>query len=225
VTVLNHFETKSVGWADTSEYKAELEDFRRTKEKLDRERDAREAAEKKIKDEREAAEARVKAEIQRRKEALPYSDNLAQEICELIAIGGLLINICDLEHLPTMRRTNQWLREHPEFNALYQSAIVDRLNIFEEEVIKIADDMKHDFRTVIKNGQERRVPDPEMVARAKLRIEVRFRHLKAGMPSKWGDVINVKNTDEFDPSNFSQEELEKQIADIERKSGRITRAA
>ena len=46
------------------------------------------------------------------KEALPYSDALAQEICERIAIGELLINICLDEHLPTMRRCNQWLREH-----------------------------------------------------------------------------------------------------------------
>jgi hypothetical protein len=224
--MLNHFDTKSVGWADTPEYKAELEDFRRTKEKLDRERDAREAVEKKIRDEREAAEARVKAEIQQRKEALPYSDELAQEICELIAIGGLLINICDLEHLPTMRRTNQWLREHPEFSALCQSAINDRLNVFEEEILKIADDMRHDFRIIIKSGQEKRVPDPEMVARAKLRIDVRFRHLKAGRPAKWAEqsTLNVKNTDEFDPANFSAEQLEIEIASIEKKA-RVTRAA
>ena len=62
--------------------------------------------------------------------------------------------------------------------------------------------------------------DPEMVARAKLRIDVRFRHLKAGKPAKWGDVstLNVKSQDEFDTSSLSAEELEKQIADIEAKS-------
>jgi hypothetical protein len=165
-------------------------------------------------------------EVAKLKEALPYSDHLAQEICERIAIGELLINICLDEHLPTMRRCNQWQREHPEFNALYQSASVDRLRIFEEEVIKIADDMKHDFRTIIKNGQEKRVPDPEMVARAKLRIEVRFRHLKAGMPSKWGDTSTLitKSADEFDPANFSAEQLEIEIAQIERKSSRVKAA-
>src|SRR5690348_12536138 len=81
----------------------------------------------------------------------------------------------------------------------------DRLSVFEEEVIKIADDMNHDFRTVIKNGREKRVADPDMVARARLRIEVRFKHLKAGRPAKWGDVstLNVKSQDEFDTSNLS----------------------
>jgi hypothetical protein len=164
-------------------------------------------------------------DVAKLKEALPYSDARAQEICERIAIGELLINICNDEHLPTMRRCNQWLNEHPDFKALYQSAINDRLNIFEEQVIQIADDMRHDLRTVIKGGQEKRVADPEMVARAKLRIDVRFRHLKAGRPAKWGDVstLNVKSTDD-DPANMTPDELEKQIAAIESKS-RGVRAA
>ncbi len=215
-----HFETQSVGWSDTPEYKAELEDFRRTKERLDRERNAREAAEKGIRDEQEAKEQRRLQSIQQAKESLPYTDALAQEICERVAVGELCLNICLDEHLPTMRRCNQWLNENPDFKSLYQSAINDRLNVFEEEVIKIADDMRHDFRTVIKGGQEKRVADPEMVARAKLRIEVRFRHLKALRPQRWGDTSTLitKDADGYNPANYTTEELEKQIHDIEMRS-------
>jgi hypothetical protein len=158
--------------------------------------------------------------IRQRKDALQYSDELAQEICERIAIGELCINICLDEHTPTMRKCNQWLRDNPEFNQLYQSAINDRLSVFEEEVLKIADDMKHDYKTVIKNGKEKRVPDPEQIARARLRIEVRFKWLKALRPQRWAEVstLNVKNQDEFDPATFSSDELESQIAAIEYKS-------
>jgi hypothetical protein len=93
-------------------------------------------------------------------------------------------------------------------------------------VIQIADDMARDFRTVIRNGREKRVADPEMVARARLRIEVRFKHLKAGKPAKWGDVstLNLNSQDQFDTSTLSPEELETQIAALERKSN-IRRAA
>jgi hypothetical protein len=163
--------------------------------------------------------------INKLKDVLPYSDQLAQEICERISVGELLLIICEDEHLPSMRQTNRWLREHAEFAQLYQSAINDRLSVFEEQVIQIADDMRHDFRTVIKNGQERRVADPDMVARAKLRIDVRFRHLKAGRPNKWGDstTLITKSADD-DTSNMSPEQLEAEIAAIERK-GRITRVA
>ena len=150
-------------------------------------------AERRINEQRELE--RFKA-IQQRKEALPYSDELAQEICERIAIGELAINICMDENMPTLRRCNQWLRDHGEFNQLYQSAINDRLDIFSEEILKIADDMKHDYKTVIKNGQEKRIPDPEQIARARLRIEVRFKWLKAFRPQRWGETqtLNVKKS-------------------------------
>jgi hypothetical protein len=113
------------------------------------------------------------------KNELRYSDQLATEICERISSGELLTVIARDEHMPTVRRCQQWLKEHEEFQALFNMSIQDRLLVFEEQVIEIADDMKNDFKTVIKNGREKRVADPDMVARAKLRIEVRFRHLKA----------------------------------------------
>ena len=80
--------------------------------------------------------------------------------------------------------------------------------MFEEEVIKIADDMRHDFRTVVKGGVEKRVPDPEQIARARLRIEVRFKHLKALRPQRWAEVSTlITKSDDFDTSSMSAEEL------------------
>lgn len=153
------------------------------------------------------------------KSELRYSDQLAQEICERISSGELLTVICRDDHMPTMRRCQQWLKEHDEFQALFNMSIQDRLFVFEEQVVEIADDMKHDFRTVVKNGREKRVADPDMVARAKLRIEVRFRHLKSGRPQKWGDVSTLitKTDDPLSASNLSDEELERKLADMEAK--------
>ena len=205
----------TVGWTPIEVIDAQWEKITAPR----RERERLEAEQRK-------AEALRQAEIAKRKDALEYTDELAQKICEKIAIGQLLINICDEEDLPSMRRCHQWLRENAEFNTLYKSAIDDRLNVFEEEVIKIADDMSRDFKTVIKNGQEKRVHDPEMVARAKLRIDVRFRHLKALRPQRWGDVstLNVKDGDGDRFDSMSREALEEEIADLERKS-RVSRAA
>ena len=154
-------------------------------------------------------------EVAKLKDELLYSDNLAQEICERIAIGELLINICSDEHLPSMRRCNQWLRQNTDFSRLYKSALDDRLNVFEEEVLKIADDVSRDFKTV----KEKRVPDLEQVARAKLRIDVRFRHLKAMRPQRWADVPTIisKDGDGFDTSSLDTEALEREIAEIEKK--------
>jgi hypothetical protein len=125
------------------------------------------------------------------KNAITYTDQIASEICERISSGELLTVICRDDHLPTIRRCHQWLKEYDEFQELFNMSLKDRLLIFEEQVLEIADDMKNDFKTVIKNGKEKRVVDPDMVARAKLRIEVRFRHLKAGKPERWGDVSTL----------------------------------
>ena len=83
-----------------------------------------------------------------KKAAMAYSEPLALEICERISSGELLINICADEHMPTVRRCNQWLNESVEFKGLYGASINDRLNIFEEEIIQIADDAARDFKDI-----------------------------------------------------------------------------
>jgi hypothetical protein len=153
------------------------------------------------------------------KEALPYDELMAQEICERVSCGGLLIEICNEPHLPTARRFYQWLRDNADINALYQNSINDRFNIFEEQIIQIADDAARDFKEVVRNGRTVKVLDGEAIARAKLRVDVRFRHLKAGRPQKWGDSTTVvtKSEDSLDCSNLSTEELERRLAEINAK--------
>jgi hypothetical protein len=166
--------------------------------------------------------ARLKREhetIAKKKSELVFSEPLAIEICERVSSGELFISLCVDEHMPTVRRVTQWLRESPEFAALYKDSISDRLTIFEEEVIKIADDASRDFRDVVRNGRTARVLDGEAIARAKLRVEVRLKHLKAYKPSIWGEqsTLNVKQSDTTDMDNMTTEELAAKIAELEHK--------
>jgi hypothetical protein len=159
------------------------------------------------------------AELNRAKSFLPFSEPAAIEICERVSSGEFLINICADEHMPTVRRVTQWLREGPEFAALYKDSINDRLTIFEEEVIKIADDASRDFRDVVRHGRPTRVLDGDAIARAKLRVEVRLKHLRAYKPSIWGEqsTLNVKQSDPLDLDNMTTEELAAKIAELEHK--------
>jgi hypothetical protein len=188
--------------------------------------DADEAIERWEKIEAEEAENKRRKTILNSRNELPYSESLAQETCECLSCGELLIVICNDEHLPTTCRFTQCLREHDNLNQLYKDSLNDRLNIFEEQVIQIADDAAHDFKEVVRNGRTVKVLDGEAIARAKLRIEVRFRHLKAGRPNKWSDstTLITKSEDSLGASNISDEELEKRLADMEVKD-RIMRAA
>jgi hypothetical protein len=152
------------------------------------------------------------------KNTLPFSEPLAIEICERVSSGELLINMCADEHLPTVRRVTQWLRENNDFALLYKESINDRLTIFEEEVIKIADDASRDFREVVRNGRSVRVLDGDAIARAKLRVEVRLKHLRAYKPSLWNEAstLNVKSAGD-DIDQMSTEELAAKIAELDEK--------
>jgi hypothetical protein len=158
------------------------------------------------------------------KDKIEYTEELATEICERISAGELLINICRDSHMPTVRRCSAWLKSEVDFQALYNMAIADRLTIFEEEVISIADDAARDMKEIQKSGKTIRVQDAEVIARAKLRVEVRFRHLKAGRPGKWGDstTLITKSEDE-NIAEMPLSELEKKIAELEHKD-RVVKA-
>jgi hypothetical protein len=164
--------------------------------------------------------------VKREKEECEYTEAKAQEICERVSSGEFLINICKDEDLPTVRRCCQWMKEHPDFNELYRDAINDRLSIFEDEVITIPDEASKDFDEILqKDGTTRDVLDPTKISAAKLRTEVRFRHLKACRPQKWGEQTTIisKNGDEL--GDMTTEEVEKKIAELDDKERGAKEAA
>jgi hypothetical protein len=189
----------NVYWSEEERAAAKAEKKRREDAKLsEQERIAQERA----------------ATLKAAKNAVPYSEELATEICGRISAGELLINVCAEPDMPTVKRCNEWLKLHSDFKALYDESIQDRLLIFEEELIQISDFMKDDFKTVIKNGKERRVVDPEVIARAKLRVESRFRYLRAYKPERWGETSTIitKSVDDFD--GLSLDELDAKIGEL-----------
>jgi hypothetical protein len=176
------------------------------------------------KEKRDAIARELYKEQLKVKDKIEYTEELATEICERISAGELLINICRDSHMPTVRRCSAWLKSESDFQALYNMAIADRLTIFEEEVISIADDAQNDLKEIVKAGKKIKVQDAEVIARAKLRVEVRFRHLKAGRPGKWGDstTLITKSEDE-NIADMPLSELEKKIAELELKD-RVVKA-
>ena len=66
-------------------------------------------------------EAKAKAHFKReqaRKEQIPFSEQLAMEICHRVSAGEFLINICKDEDMPTVRSVTQWKKDHKEFALL-----------------------------------------------------------------------------------------------------------
>jgi hypothetical protein len=165
------------------------------------------------------AKARFKAE-QARKEQIPFSESLAMEICNRVSAGEFLTIICKDEEMPTVRSVTQWKKDHKGFALLYDEAIRDRLDIFEDDLLTIADDSRQDIKTITKGNKVTKVIDGEVISRAKLRIDSRKAYLKAYRPERWSEqsTLNVNNYDAMNPDNMSDEELEKVMAELETKN-------
>jgi len=147
----------------------------------------------------EAAETERLRKVAARKASTPWTPEIGQAICDAVADGGVLKDICQTrEDLPTLKIVREWIRERPGFAQALREAERVRLYAWEDELlIKARDDSKD--RAPKDNGF---VPDATAVARAKLVCDTLGRLLKAHYPSVWGDasILTVKES-ESDATN------------------------
>ena len=70
---------------------------------------------------------------------------------------------------------------------------------------------------MVRNGRTVRVVNSDAIARAKQRVELRLKHLKAYKPSIWGEsqTLITKSADDLD--NMTTEELAAKIAELDTK--------
>jgi hypothetical protein len=189
------------------------------------ERKWEEAARPKRDQEQKAAEHEATAarELFIDKNTMPFNEAVITEVLERVSCGQLVIDICDEPAMPTVRRWNQWLRANPDLAGLYKESVADRLDIFSEEIIRIADDASRDFKDVMRGGRAVRVADGEVIARSKLKVEMRLRHLKVFRPALWGEssTVNVRAQEDVDLDGKTMAELEALISEFQRKDGII----
>lgn len=136
--------------------------------------------------------------ILKARKKIPYSWEMAQEICRRIADGEVLVNICEDNLMPLKSVVFDWLEDKKdagklEFQTAYARACKRRALVFEDELISIADDSRNDYMDKLnkRTGEEFRVLDPESLGRSKLRIDMRRAILKAHDPVLWGDNPNA----------------------------------
>jgi hypothetical protein len=143
----------------------------------------------------EAAETERLRKVAARKASTPWAPEIGQAICDAVADGGVLKDICQTrEDLPTLKIVREWIRERPGFASALKEAERVRLYAWEDELlIRARDDSKD--RIAKDNGF---VPDPTAVARAKLQCDTLARLLKAHYPQVWGESLTVKQPEPVD---------------------------
>lgn len=119
-----------------------------------------------------------------------YSPAIALTICERLAEGETLRQICRDDGMPGRSTVFRWLADIGEFAEIYAKALAFRADGRADEIIEIADDTSDDYRLTEGDNADdvpRLEPNPEAIARSKLRITARQWLMAKELPRKYGD--------------------------------------
>src|SRR5690348_10848638 len=77
-----------------------------------------------------------------------YTQELADAICEELALGTSMRSVSKNPDMPAMSTMFKWLREHPEFSEQYTRAKQESADAMAEDVLDIADDGTNDYMEI-----------------------------------------------------------------------------
>ena len=118
-----------------------------------------------------------------------YSKEIADHICERIADGVTLRQICrDLGI--KWRTVYEWLETHPDFLAAYARARDIGADAIAEEALEIADTLSigEEYED---DGSRVKVRRSDMLGHRKLQVETRLKLLAKWNPKKYGDRVDL----------------------------------
>ncbi|WP_262269762.1 terminase small subunit-like protein [Microvirga yunnanensis] len=129
---------------------------------------------------------------------------LKAEICERIAEGETLREICRSEHIPSRSVIHKELLEDEAFADQYARARELQLDMMEDELLEIADDANNDWmERHDKDGNSIGwVVNGEHIQRSRARIETRKWIMSKRAPKKYGDRIRQEIEAEGEPIGF-----------------------
>src|SRR5205807_2115872 len=116
-----------------------------------------------------------------------YNPEIADMICDRIAEGQSLRQICRDPNMPARSTIFGWLEEHQEFAKRYSLARRIQIEDLLEEILEIADDSSNDWiERQGPDGKKYRVVNRDALRRSKLRIGARELLISKLMPKKFG---------------------------------------
>lgn len=128
-----------------------------------------------------------------------FTPELGTEICEGLASGKSLREVCAADGLPDPRTVYRWLLDdkHAEFCQQYARARELQAEKWADEIVDVADDGSNDWmQRHSKDGQAIGwVENGEAVSRSRLRVDTRKWVLSKLMPKKYGDKVAVTGGD------------------------------
>ena len=110
---------------------------------------------------------------------LDYTDAIADEICERLADGESLRNICLDKKMPARSTVFRWLSLHPTFSDQYAKAKEAQAELLADEIVGISD------------GADSQEND---VQRDRLRVDARKWVASKLLAKKYGDKVQTEHS-------------------------------
>ena len=102
--------------------------------------------------------------------------DIMERICELLAAGQSMAQICRSKAMPAQSTVYRWIAESAEFSERYAHAREMQADMLADEISEIADSCE---------------PEAAAVAKAKARIDARKWLAARLAPKKYGDRVDV----------------------------------
>lgn len=141
-----------------------------------------------------------------------YTQEIANEICERIAQGEPLRQICRDDHMPGWVAVYRWLQTYPEFSEHFARSRELGFDAIAEETLDISDDARNDWMEKQGKDSEGYQLNGEHVQRSKLRVETRLKLLAKWSPKKYGDKQQVELSGHLATSNMTEDEIRAELA-------------
>lgn len=129
---------------------------------------------------------------------VPYSEDVADRICDALADARSLRSICCDPDMPSQSTVFRWLADerYAAFRERYARAREAQADALFDEMLDIADDGTNDWmERKREDGTTDEVLNHEHVQRSKLRIEARKWMASKLRPKVYGDKLDLTSSD------------------------------
>lgn len=137
-----------------------------------------------------------------------YTKELADRICGELAEGKTLRQVCRADDMPPESTVRRWALEDREgFSAQYTRAREIGYHSMADETLEISDDGTNDWMKRHQGEETIDVPNPEVIARSRLRVDTRKWLLSKALPKIYGDKVTQVHEGGDKPIQVSRIEL------------------
>ena len=149
-----------------------------------------------------------------------YTQDLADIVCERLALGESMRSISRDTKMPAMTTLFRWLREKEEFQQQYAIAKQESAEAHSEDCLDISDNIDGnpvivDGVPLVVNGEIVRVIDNTSIQHARLKVDTRKWLMSKMKPKKYGDRITTEHTGSIGLADLTNEELAAKTRELE----------